>query len=256
MDDYGNRETDYIEADYEIIGAEKRFKRPNFQIDMRPPYVTYSLIAINIVVWLLMTLIGVIFDIDQSLQLLIFGAKVNELIVRGQYWRLFTAMFLHIGIAHLFFNSYALYIYGRVVEPLFGKIKFLMVYIVSGLMGSLFSYMFSPNPAAGASGAIFGLMGSLLYFRRNYRYIYDRAIGPQLIIVMVINLLYGFIQPGIDNWGHIGGLIGGFLSGSALGLYREKDLKGKRVVFWLIIILIFLFGVVYGQKKYGYMKMI
>ena len=189
MGDYENRESDFIEADYEVIGAEKRFKRPEFQIDMRPPYVTYSLLIINVAVWLLMTLTGLVFGINQSGQLLIFGAKVNEFIVRGQYWRLFTAMFLHVGIIHLFFNSYALYVYGRVVEPLFGKGKFLTIYLISGLMGSLFSYMLSPNPAAGASGAIFGLMGSLLYFRRNYRYIYDRAIGPQLIIIMGINLL-------------------------------------------------------------------
>ena len=207
-------------------------------------------------VWLLMTLTGLVFGINQSGQLLIFGAKVNEFIVRGQYWRLFTAMFLHVGIIHLFFNSYALYVYGRVVEPLFGKGKFLTIYLISGLMGSLFSYMLSPNPAAGASGAIFGLMGSLLYFRRNYRYIYDRAIGPQLIIIMGINLLYGFLQPGIDNWGHIGGLIGGFLTGSALGLYREKNLSRNRIILWLIIIVIFIFGLTYGQKKYGYFKVL
>lgn len=252
MWDDGNREPDHIEAEYEVLGAEKRFKRPSFQIDMRPPYITYTLLIINVVVWLIMTITGAIFGLNQSQQLLIFGAKVNQLIAVGQYWRLFTAMFLHIGISHLFFNSYALYIYGPVVEQLFGKKKFLAVYIISGLMGSLFSYMFSPNPAAGASGAIFGLMGSLLYFRRSHRYIYDRAIGPQLLVIVGINLLYGFIQPGIDNWGHIGGLIGGFLTGAALGLYREDEISSNRVLLWTVIIVIFLYGIIYGKGKYGY----
>ena len=233
---------------------KKRFQRPKFEINMRPPYVTYSLLLINIVVWLMMNITGLLFGLSQSKQLLIFGAKVNELIARGQFWRLFTAMFLHIGIAHLFFNSYALYIYGPVVEQLFGRGKYLTIYLVSGVMGSLFSYVLSPNPAAGASGAIFGLMGSLLYFRKNYRYIYDKVIGPQLLLIVGINLLYGFIQPGIDNWGHIGGLIGGILTGSALGLYKEEDKSPKRLILWILIIGILTAGLIYGQSKYGYEK--
>lgn len=246
----GNRDPDHIEGEYKVFGAEKRIKRPKFQIDMRPPYVTYTLLTANVVVWILMTIVGFGFGLSQSEQLFIFGAKVNKLIALGQYWRLFTAMFLHIGIAHLFFNSYALYIYGPIVEQLFGKKKFLAIYLISGLMGSLLSYMFSPNPAAGASGAIFGLMGSLLYFRKSHRYIFDRAIGSQLLIILGINLLYGFVQPGIDNWGHIGGLLGGFLVANALGLYRSKQESSKKILFWAVIVAIFLYGLIYGKNKY------
>ena len=159
---------------------------------------------------------------NQSLQLFYFGAKVNELVVQGEYWRLFTAMFLHIGLLHLFFNSYALYLYGPAVEKLFGKVKFLVIYIVSGLMGSLLSYLFSPNPAAGASGAIFGLMGSLLYFRKEKRNLFQRIFGPGLLMIIGINLMYGFIQPGMTI-GVIWWPIEGFLTGNALGLYRVRD---------------------------------
>ncbi|NLI61013.1 MAG: rhomboid family intramembrane serine protease [Clostridiales bacterium] len=252
------REGDIIEGEYEIIEeryAEDVYTDPKGQFvetDNRTPYVTYIILGINIVLWLLMSFIGLIMGWNQSLQLFYFGAKVNELVVQGEYWRLFTAMFLHIGLLHLFFNSYALYLYGPAVEKLFGKVKFLVIYIVSGLMGSLLSYLFSPNPAAGASGAIFGLMGSLLYFRKEKRNLFQRIFGPGLLMIIGINLMYGFIQPGIDNWGHIGGLLGGFLTGNALGLYRVRDKEyGKKILIWLLILLIFTLGLGYGKFKYS-----
>lgn len=258
MDREWRRDPEIIEGEYEIIeerDAEDLYTRPKrsfFQLDNSTPYITYVILGINIAVWLLMNFIGLIMGWNQSLQLLYFGAKVNELVAQGQHWRLFTAMFLHIGITHLFFNSYALFIYGPMVEKLFGKIKFIILYIVSGLMGSLFSYLFSPNPSAGASGAIFGLMGSLLYFRREERSLFQRVFGPGLIMVIFINLMYGFIQPGVDNWGHIGGLFGGFVVASGLGLYRQRNKEyGKRVLIWLIIILLFVVGLKYGEAKYS-----
>lgn len=252
------RDQDFIEGEYKIIGerdAEEGYYRPRnqfMQTDAKPPYVTYAILIINIAVWLLMSLIGFLMGWGQSVQLLVFGAKVNQLIVQGQYWRLFTAMFLHIGPLHLFFNSYALYLYGPAVEKLFGKVKFAIVYFVSGLMGSLLSYLFSPNPAAGASGAIFGLMGALLYFRREKKSLFQRVFGPGLLMIIGINLMYGFVQPGIDNWGHIGGLLGGFLTGNGLGLYRERNKQvGKKALVWLIIMAIFILGLSYGRIKYG-----
>jgi len=258
MNDEWRRDPEIIEGEYEII--EERYaddvytrpKRPFIQLDDTAPYVTYTILGINIVVWLLMNMAGLIIGWDQNQQLLYFGAKVNELVAQGQYWRLFTAMFLHIGIMHLFFNSYALFIYGPIVEKLFGKIKFIVLYIVSGLMGSLFSFVLSPNASAGASGAIFGLMGSLLYFRRKERDLFQRIFGPGLLMIIFVNLMYGFIQPGIDNWGHIGGLFGGFLVAYGLGLYRQRNKEyGKRIFIWLLIVLIFALGLTYGKAKYN-----
>ena len=199
-----------------------------------------------------MSLVGLFMGWSQSQQLYYFGAKVNVLIAQGEYWRLLTPMFLHVGLAHLFFNSYALYIYGPAVERLFGRIKFILVYLVSGLVGSLLSYLLSPNNAAGASGAIFGLMGSLLYFRKEKRNLFQRVFGPGLLMIIGINLLYGFIQPGIDNWGHIGGLVGGFLMGNGLGLYRERNPNyKKRILCWILIILIFVLGLGWGRMKHS-----
>lgn len=257
MGDEWGRRPDIIEGEYEIIDewdageTYGNWRDRRVQLDPKPPYVTYAILGINIVVWLCMSLIGAIFGLNLNYQLLYFGAKVNELIVQGEYWRLFTAMFLHIGLMHLFFNSYALFIYGPTVEKLYGKIRFLSVYILSGLIGSLLSYLFSPNPAAGASGAIFGLMGSLLYFRQRKRHVFQQIFGAGLFIIIGINLMYGFIQPGIDNWGHIGGLIGGFLAGNAVGLYGERRLTKNKVVAWILIIAIFIVGIRLGEWKYG-----
>ena len=257
MNDDRMRDPNVIEGEYEIIGewdAEppKEPRKDHIEIGSGPPYVTYTILAINIGVWVLMSLVGLFMGWSQSQQLYYFGAKVNVLIAQGEYWRLLTPMFLHVGLAHLFFNSYALYIYGPAVERLFGRIKFILVYLVSGLVGSLLSYLLSPNNAAGASGAIFGLMGSLLYFRKEKRNLFQRVFGPGLLMIIGINLLYGFIQPGIDNWGHIGGLVGGFLMGNGLGLYRERNPNyKKRILCWILIILIFVLGLGWGRMKHS-----
>mgnify|MGYP001170029543 CR=1 FL=1 len=245
------RRPDFIEGEYEII--EERYIDNDTYIysDPKPPYITYTILGINIAVWLIMKFVGLLFGWGTNAQLILFGAKENSLIARGQYWRLITAMFLHIDILHLFFNSYALYIYGPAVEKLFGKIKYLLVYLLSGLVGSIFSYALSPNPAAGASGAIFGLMGSLLYFRKRKRRLFYRIFGSGLLFIIGINLFYGFVQPGIDNWGHIGGLIGGYLVANALGLYKDRRVDIDKLLAWLLLIAVILLGLRYGNYKYG-----
>ncbi|NLC43177.1 MAG: rhomboid family intramembrane serine protease [Clostridiales bacterium] len=241
MSDYWHRK-DPMEGEY-----QQRFF---VNLDRRRPYITYILLGLNILAYLIMTLAGYIYQLNQGEQLILFGAKVNILIAYGQYWRLLTAMFLHIGIVHLFFNSYALYIYGPIVESLFGKAKFLVVYIVSGLTGSLLSYMFSLSISAGASGAIFGLMGSLLYLRQRNRDIFQRVFGSRLFVIIGFNLFYGFTSTGIDNWGHIGGLVGGYLVANAIGLYKEPILQFKKVIIWILLFLLFVFGIRYGEGKY------
>lgn len=257
MSDYWHRK-EPIEGEYEVIeeeGYEEDPFRPHgrqsyVNLDRRSPYITYILLGLNILAYLIMSLVGFIYRLNQGEQLILFGAKVNILIAYGQYWRLLTAMFLHIGIAHLFFNSYALYIYGPIVESLFGKAKFIVVYLVSGLTGSLLSYMFSLSISAGASGAIFGLMGSLLYFRQRNKDVFQRVFGPRLFVIIGFNLFYGFASTGIDNWGHIGGLVGGYLVGKAIGLYKEPILQLKKIFIWILIFLLFFFGLRYGEGKY------
>ena len=248
---------DYIEGEYEVLEerdlGDNSYKSPPkrvLYVDRRPPYVTYTILVLNIAVFFIMNITGFLFNWNQNQQLVFFGAKVNILIAYGQYWRLLSAMFLHIGIAHLFFNSYAIYVYGPMVESLFGKVRFIIVYLGSGLIGSLLSYIFSPSASAGASGAIFGLMGSLLYFRKRNKDIFHRIFGPSLFMIIAVNLFFGFTSNGIDNWGHIGGLIGGYLIANAVGLHGEKLLDPKKLLLWIVIILLFFIGIKYGEAKY------
>jgi rhomboid protease GluP len=139
------------------------------------------------------------------------GMKVNELISGGQLWRLIAPMFLHGSLLHIGFNMYALYAIGPGLERYYGSGRFLTLYLLSGFCGNVFSYMFSAAPSLGASTAIFGLIGAEGVFLYQNR----RIFGPlaqrslvNLILIAVVNLVIG-MSPGIDNWGHIGGLIGG-----------------------------------------------
>jgi len=175
--------------------------------------VTYVLLAINILVWLAMTAAG---GSTSTAVLIRFGAKVNLLIAQGQVWRLLTSIFLHIGLMHLFFNSYALFAFGIEVERLYGGARFLVIYLLAGLYGSLLSFAFSPNVSAGASGAIFGLLGVMVAFFRRHREMFG-AWGRQrlfsLLGVAGFNLVLGFSVPGIDNLAHLGGLLSGLTLG-------------------------------------------
>ena len=159
----------------------------------------------------------------------------------GQYYRLITGMFLHGSIIHLFLNCYSLYIVGSQIESFFGKIKYLIIYLFSGLTGSLLSITLSGSTASiGASGAIFGLMGALLYFGFYYRVYLGNAVKTQIIPIIILNLFIGFTIPGIDNWGHIGGLIGGVLSSMALGV-KDKSTKFEEINGWIICLLFLVF---------------
>lgn len=180
------------------------------------PLLVWIILAINITVWLLMTLSGG----STAVRVLVrFGAKVPLFIAQGQYWRLFTAIFLHIGFLHLVLNSYALYSLGPQVESLFGQSRFLAIYLLSGLTGSVASYALSPSLSAGASGAIFGLIGALAVYLTHHRDIFGRR-GQRgltnILVVILYNLVLSFTVPGIDALGHLGGLIGGLIVGKLL----------------------------------------
>lgn len=186
------------------------------------PIITYILIAINIVIYIF----GVFFtNYDVFLNVFsIHGPSIRA----GQYYRLLTGIFIHSGIFHILFNCYALYILGSQIESFFGKVKFTIIYLFSGLIGALFSMTFGGNYASvGASGAIFGLMGSLLYFGYYYRVYLGNVVKSQIIPLIVANLVIGFISPGIDNYAHIGGLLGGILITIALGVKDKSTLFEK-----------------------------
>jgi rhomboid protease GluP len=174
------------------------------------PYVTYILIAICVVIYLLQlaTLNFLGMDIPAA-----WGVKVNDLIMQGQLWRIITPVFLHGSIFHIAFNMYALFYLGTTLERFYKHWRFLVLFLLSGFAGNVISFMFSPYPSLGASTAIFGLLGAegvLLYQNREiFGNIVRRALS-QVVMIAIVNLLIG-LSPGIDNYGHIGGLIGGTL---------------------------------------------
>jgi len=177
------------------------------------PLWTYVLIGVNLVVWLAMTLAG---GSEDPRVLLRFGVKANWLIVEGEYWRFVTPSFLHIGFWHLAINTWSLFVLGMDVERLFGAGRFLALYLLSGVAAVVASCAASDAMSAGASGAIFGLLGAtLVYFAKNHKFLgnWGHQRLRSLVMVTAINLIWGLAAPGIDNVGHIGGL----LSGLALG---------------------------------------
>ncbi|MFS4085346.1 rhomboid family intramembrane serine protease [Aerococcus urinaeequi] len=180
----------------------------------RKPFVTYTLLGIQIILFIMMEFMG---SSESSATLLLFGAKFNPLIAAGDYWRLITPMFLHIGIVHLLINSITLYYLGSMVENIVGHWRYSVIYLASGLMGNLFSYQFSENISAGASTALFGLFAVFLALKNLFpRNRHIQSIGSQYLTLVVINLVFGIMGSGIDIWGHVGGLVGGFLVTMAL----------------------------------------
>lgn len=226
----------FTEEDFELVGritkdiSEKNIKeaekRENFMKN-KNPILTYALIIINVIIFALMYIYG---NGSENIETLIkFGANYIPLVKSGEYYRIITSAFLHIGAMHLIFNMYALYTAGTQIEYIYGKVKYVFIYLFSAIMGSLFTVALSPDNvvAAGASGAIFGLFGSLLYFGYNYRGYIGNALISQIIPVVILNLFIGFSNPNIGNAAHIGGLIGGYLISMALGANINEDKKNK-----------------------------
>lgn len=172
--------------------------------------ITYTIIAVNIIIFIITAMLSnSIFEID-SYVLLEMGAKVNYLIDNGQAWRLVSATFLHGGIIHLVFNMYALNSLGSQVEYVYGRIKYLLIYFISGLSGSIFSYIFSAySISVGASGAIFGLLGAMLVFGYKHKNKIGKGYMMNIVQVIILNLVIGVTMSNIDNSAHLGGLIAG-----------------------------------------------
>ena len=166
----------------------------------------------------------------QPPQVLHRGALIPALVAQGEWWRLFSSMFLHSGIVHLGLNMISLYFLGSFVEPAFGRGRFLALYLLSGLSGGI-AYLYFGGfsvPAVGASGAIFGLLGGVLgYALRRGSFSWQNPLIRQLLILLALNLYLGFSIPNVSNTAHIGGLAGGFVFGWLVGpsIYSRKRLR-------------------------------
>jgi len=160
---------------------------------------------------------------------LVFHFATNGPFIRnGELYRLLSGAFIHIDMMHLFCNCYSLYVVGSQIENFYGKKKFSIIYIFSALCGSLLSIAMHDTYSIGASGAIFGLLGAYAYFGYHYRVYFGTVILKQIAPVIIFNLAIGFMVPGIDNFAHIGGLIGGFLISMATGV-NSKDTKQQHI---------------------------
>lgn len=200
----------------------------------KKPVVTTALIIINVLIFM--------FGFNSN----IFNYLINNfgnhylLLKEGEIYRLITSGFLHADILHIFFNMYALWAVGKEIEKYYGKIKLLIIYFVSMIIGSLFAAVFTNGMIVGASGAIFGLFGSLLFFSYNYRATIDNLLKSPIMSVILLNLAIGFIVPNVSISAHVGGLIGGFLSSMALGIETKKS-KLDKINASIVILLTIIF---------------
>lgn len=189
-------------------------------LEPKKPIVTYTLLGIISVLFLLQ------FFMDQT-ELLYSLCLQRDLVKMNEVYRLISGTFLHIDIVHFLSNAYALYVIGKASESYFGKGKFILIYFFSAITGSLLSIAMSNAVSIGASGAIFGLLGSLLYFGYYYRVYFGNVLLKQIGPVIILNLMIGFMVPGIDNFAHIGGLIGGILISKAVGINSRNNKSDK-----------------------------
>ena len=176
-------------------------------------------------------------------KLLYLGANISDFVKMGEVYRIITCTFIHAGIIHLLCNMYSLYIIGSQLETFIGKARFIFVYIISAISGSLMSLIFTAGASVGASGAIFGLLGSLLYFGYHYRIYLGSVLKDQIIPIIILNILLGFMLPGVDNAAHIGGLIGGYLATVSVGIKNKSN--RNEMINGIIVLVIYIAFLVY-----------
>ena len=185
---------------------------------------TVALIVINVAVFFILTMFG---DTEDAVFMLQHGAMYEPNIIEGhEYYRIFTCLFLHFGITHLLNNMVLLGALGWNLELEIGKVRFVIIYFASGIIGNIVSLFYDltleqPAVSAGASGAIFGLMGALLYVVIANRGRLGRLAGRGMLVMVILSLYFGLTSTGVDNLAHIGGLVSGFLL--AVLLYRRKQ---------------------------------
>lgn len=226
-----------------LAASYQKVKKDEAVFQQGKPILTYLLMAIQVIVFFVLEMKG---GSTNTQTLIEFGAKYNPLIMTGEWWRFFTPIFLHIGFTHLALNTLSLYFVGIIVERIYGSARFFMIYFFAGFAGTLLSFLLVPNISAGASGAIFGLLGALLFFGIIYPNLFFRTMGWNVIIILLINLVITFSASAIDSAGHIGGLVGGFLAAAIVGLPM------KRKPVWQIVSLVGTAILTVGLLFYGF----
>jgi rhomboid protease GluP len=223
-------------------------------------FFSYLILAINVLLFVLMVMVGM--KSGSGVESFItsapgnvlqdFGSLNSALVKQGEWWRLVTPNFLHIGLVHLLFNSYALSQIAPLAEEIYGEQKFISIYLLTGILSFIGSYVFAIN-GAGASGALFGLIGLLAAYGYRQGGVYGKGLMKSMLIWGGINIMIGFAVPGINNVAHIGG----FISGGALGflIKGEHPTTARTANLWnacaviSVVIIISSFALV--GKNYG-----
>jgi membrane associated rhomboid family serine protease len=223
----------------------------------RPSTFTFVFLAINVFIFLLMNSAAP-GGVENNEVLIAYGAKKNSLINAGEWWRFVTPVFLHTSWIHLLVNMYSLFVLGPYVEKLYGSARFVFFWVATGVAGVVASYLAAAygmrrgadgvlggflfsggdNPAAGASGALFGLVGVLFVFGIKFRHElpegFKRAFGTGMIPTILINLFIGYTIPNIGNAAHLGGLAAGALCALFVG-YKRPGQRASVAVFWHVL---------------------
>jgi rhomboid protease GluP len=207
------------------------------------PVFTYVFMIIQVAVFLFLEIKG---GSTNNITLIKYGAKYNFYLYEGEWWRFFTPIFLHIGFTHLVMNTFSLYFLGAAIERMYGSFRFIIIYFFAGAAGVIASFLFSQSVSAGASGAIYGCFGSLLYFGITYPKLFSRTMGAGVIGILVFNIIISFTIPGIDEAGHLGGLAGGFLAAGIMHFPKKKK------PFLQILFLVISSAVIWGSLTYAY----
>ena len=208
------------------------------------PVVTLVTVAITNVLFLLMEFAGGSTNTDLLVE---FGAAYSPLFRQGEYWRLVMPMFLHIGWPHILLNMFALYVLGPILERVYGYGRFSLLYVGSGMASSFLTMSVSSDVAAGASGAILGIAGAMLATGFLHPDIVPRhqkqVFGRLLFLMIVLELLMGLLIPHVDNWGHLGGLVGGMILAGLIpppapALLTLDRVKPSQAWVWIPIVIV------------------
>lgn len=208
---------------------------------------TYTFLAIQTLVFI----IGYISPMTQVMGVM-FGPYVAYM---NEYWRFVTPIFIHFGLAHFAVNSVILYFMGQQVEAIYGHARFFILYLMSGVMGNAMSFAFNQAgvQSAGASTSLFGLFGAFLILGLHFKNDYQiQAMVRQFALFVVLNFVFGLFDQSIDIWGHVGGILGGFILGNALALPKnfEKYSIHTRILSAIVFLFLLAVFVIYGLKKY------
>jgi rhomboid protease GluP len=228
-------------------------RRIDFERRMRRfPPVTVAILALLVLIFVVELRVGALASREAIVAM---GALARERVAAGEYWRLLTAPWLHGSVDHLVGNGIALFILGMVCEAAFGRAQFVVLYVLSGLAGSLVSVAMSAGPSVGASGAIFGLQGAAIVLFRLHRdrlLVRDRRVGFVLIVWALYTIFGGIMEPFIDNGAHIGGALGGALIARSLHPVVLSPLPPERAATmrrWLWIVAALLAAALIGWVR-------